>query len=176
MSRTNPSIDQARYARWVRAAKSIKNIEVGLVPFLEGLGKIDATLAAEDNRYLGLTLKEQQLFTERLRLQDRFTMSILWVLGCYEAVRTLSQRVRTNPRLLSRQHSQRLDTTRRRFERVRVLLAKFEPSRRHRSTDFSTAQFTLNRRSGISWRVAKRVVIPRQRLSDQLLKLLETLS
>lgn len=175
MSRLDSTIDQPRYAAWVRASKSIKNIEAALIPFVEGLGKIDATLVAEDARYLALPSDQRRSHTESLKLSDRFTMSILWVFGGYEVVRTLSQRVRSNPHLLPRRQSRQIDTTKRRFERVRVVLAKFEPSARHRATDFAVAQPALVRTFGISWRVAKGVFIPRRRLSNQLLRLLETL-
>ena len=175
MSRSTTTLDQPRYAAWVRASKSVKNIEAGLIPFIEGLGKIDASLVGEDAAFSALSSEARGSFAESLKLTDRFTLSILWVFGGYEVVRTISQRVRTNPRLLSKRLARRVDTTKRHFERVRVVLAKFEPSARHRSTDFSVARPALDHGLGISWKVANRVIIPRRRLSDRLLKLLDAL-
>lgn len=102
-------------------------------------------------------------------------MSRLWVLGAYEAVRTLSQRVRSNPKLVTKRLAERVHRTKKQFERVRIPLAKLEPARAHAATDYSEALPMLHQ-LGISWKVADRVLVPRQRVSERLLKLLQAIS
>jgi hypothetical protein len=165
-------IDQPRYARWVQISHAMDAIEPGLTVFLQGLGRIDAKLVHEEATYRRLDTELRTSFEESLRLTDRFALSHLWVLGAYEATRTLDQRVRNNASLLTRQLARQLTRVKREFERVRIPLAKFEPSRKHEQTDFSLARPAMHRELGISWRVAKRVFVPRHRLSERLMALL----
>ena len=165
-------IDQPRYARWVNISHAMDTIEPGLTVFLQGLGKIDAKLVYEEALYRQLPAEVRTSFQESLHLTDRFALSHLWVLGAYEATRTLDQRVRNNASLLTRQLARRLARVKREFERVRIPLAKLEPSHKYEQTDFSLARPAIHRELGISWRVAKRVFIPRHRLSERLMGLL----
>jgi len=176
MARAPTSIDQPRYAQWVRASNGLKVIAPGLPAFIQGLGKLDAQLVHQDAAFLALSQQQRECFDESINLTDRITMSRLWVFGAYEAVRTLSQRVRKNPRLVTTRLAARVSRTKKHFERVRVPLAKLEPANAHTATDFGEAVPALDRQLRVSWKVAKRVVVPRQKLSEDLLKLLKAIS
>ena len=176
MARPLTSIDQPRYAKWVRASNGLKIIAPGLPVFVQGLGKLDAQLVHQDAVFLSLPEQQRQSFDESIKPTDRITMSRLWVFGAYEAVRTLSQRVRKNPRLVTKRLAARVSRMKKQFERVRIPLAKLEPASAHASTDFGEAVPALDRQVGVSWKVAKRVVVPRQRLSERFLNLLQAIS
>lgn len=109
---------------------------------------------------------------ESLRLTDRFTLSQLWVLGAYEMTRTIDKRVKKIPKLLTKRLGRRVLSTKKALARVRMPLAKFEPASAHCKTDFFVAHPAMHRELGISWRIAKRIFVPRRHLSDKLLALL----
>jgi hypothetical protein len=171
MARTTHKLDQPRYARWVRASKGVRSIEPALIPFVEGLGRIEARLRFEDARYLALPRQQPLELEEFFDLMERVTLSRLWVLGAYEVARTLSQRVRDTPALASARMRDRIRRTKTYLERIRIPLAKFEPSRRHAATDYSDPPFTIHREHGVAWKVASRTIVPRQKVADRLLKL-----
>ncbi len=172
MARTAPDVDQPRYARWVSVSHGVDALEPGLAIFIQGLGKIDAKLVHDDAAFRTLPPEVRGTFEESLRLTDRFTLSQLWVLGAYEATRTIDQRVRDAPRILTKLLAQRILTMKKLFARVRVPLAKFEPAGAHRRTDFSVARPAMHQELGISWKVAQRIFVSRRDLSDKLLALL----
>src|SRR5687768_6664695 len=101
MARTTHRLDQPRYAEWVRISKGVRSIEPGLVVFIEGLGRVEARLRYEDARYLALPNRDRLPTEEFFDLTERITLSRLWVMGAYEVVRTLSQRVRDEPSLVN---------------------------------------------------------------------------
>lgn len=171
MARTQ-GIDQPRYAKWVSVSHSVMLLEPELPIFIQGLGKLDARLVHEDAVFRALPKEQRGSPEESIKLTDRFIVSTLWVLGAYEVIRTLSQRVRQKPKVLTKRLAQQVVSTKNMFERVRIPLAKMEPAKRYKATDSSLARPAMHRDMGISWRVAAKTVIPRRRLSDRLLKLL----
>lgn len=172
MARTAPDVDQPRYARWVSVSHGVDALAPGLAVFIQGLGKIDAKLVHDDAAFRTLPPDVRGTVRESIRLTDRFTLSHLWVLGAYEATRTIDERVRKAPKVLTKRLGQRILTTKKAFARIRMPLAKFEPAAAHRRTDFSIACPAMHRELGISWKVAKRIFVPRRHLSDKLLALL----
>jgi len=110
-----------------------------------------------------------------LRLTDTYTLSQLWVLGAYEATRTIDECARKAPKVLPKRLSQRILSTKRAFARARMPLAKFEPASAHRKTDFSVARPAMHRELGISWRLSKRFFVSRRHLSDKLLAMLDAI-
>jgi hypothetical protein len=172
MARTASNVDQPRYAKWVSVSHSVDALDPGLAVFIQGLGKIDAKLVHEDAAFRALPSDERGTFEESLRLTDRFTLSQLWVLGAYEATRTIDDRVRKAPKILTKRLNQRILSIKKAFARVRMPLAKFEPASAHRRTDFSVAIPAMHLEMGISWKVARRILVPRRNLSDKLLALL----
>jgi len=164
-------IDQPRYARWVSVSHAIDAIEPGLPVLIQGLGKIDARLVHGDAAFRSLPQEQRGTWQESIKLTDRFALSHLWVLGVYEIVRTLSDRVRKNAHILPLRLRQRITRTKRLFARLRIPLAKLEPADAF-PTDYPLARPSMHRVLGIAWKVADRSFIPRRRLSDRLLSLM----
>lgn len=172
MTRKALDLDQRRYAQWVSVSHSIEVLVPGIAEFIQGLGKIDAKLVHGDAMFRALPFDQRSEFGESVRLTERFTLSQLWVLGAYEATRTIDQRVRKVPKLLTKRLGKKVLTTKRAFARVRMPLAKFEPAVAYKNTDFAVVRPAMHQILGISWRVAKRTFISRRQLSDKLLALL----
>lgn len=163
-------IDQPRYAEWVRLSHRTARFEAFMVVAVQGLGKLDAKLMAQDAAYLSLSDKQREEIDVSLELTDRFTDSYLWVLGAYEIIRAMDQRCRTDNSLAG--NTAPLRDAKHFFERVRVPLAKFEAAHRYRDTDSTVAYPSLKRDHGIAWQVSKDVFISRWELSECFLDLL----
>jgi hypothetical protein len=67
-----------------------------------------------------------------------------------------------------------LTTLLRKFERLRMPLAKFEAAGRHKKTDLKIAYPALNSQHGIAWQVSENTFISRGELADEFLALLES--
>lgn len=149
-----------------------------MVPAVQGLGRLDAELAAADAAFMSLSESERVRFQAEnmFDLVDRFTRSYLWVLGAYEIVRSLDQRAHSRAVPMTRAQQEKLKETKRRFERIRMPLAKFEPARRHQDTDNVVAFPSMHRQYGISWKLAPDTFISREELSCEFRSLLEALS
>lgn len=104
---------------------------------------------------------------------DHFlTLSYLWVLGAYEIIRTISQRAKENSEIFSEKTINKINETKKLFERIRIPLAKLEPAKAHKDTDSSIA-FPRNSANGIGWHIAPDTYILRIQLSDALLETLK---
>jgi len=166
-------MEQKRFANWVKASHGLSKIEPFMIPVAQGLGNLDAKLIVEDDRYLKLPQTSRDTIEESMKLTERFTLSYLWVLGTYELVRTLTQRCRENGNLLGENLVQEIIKLKQDIERLRIPLAKMEPSRQHRKTDAPIAYPTIHNEFGISWRVSQNTYITRREISDNFLSLLE---
>jgi hypothetical protein len=165
-------IDQPRYAEWVRLSHRAARFEKFMTSAIQGLGKLDAVLSAKDTAYLQLPQQERESIERSIELTERFTESYLWVLGAYEIIRTMDQRVRENAGLVNEATCQLIRDAKHKFERVRVPLAKFEAARCHSDTDSSVAFPALNPQHGIAWCVADDVFVTRRELSECFMALL----
>jgi len=181
--RPPPRLDYARYARWVGASHALAGILPALVPVIQGLGKIDAELDAEDSAYARrqTTAAKSNAELARFRMQesealtDRVNLSALWLLGTYEVARTLDEALTTGLHEIPARLRQYVKSAKRELERPRILLAKQKPARRHRLTDEAPAQPYILRGS-MAWKVAPRKIISRRALADAFLEALERLS
>ncbi len=171
---TRDLIDQSRYARWVNASHSIDAVLPGAATIIQGLGKLDAKLVCEDANFRDLPQEQRASLEQSLILTERFTLSYLWVLGAYEVTRATWDRVDKKPERLPKRFTKRLASLKREFARLRMPLAKLEPANAH-PNDLAIARPAMHRELGISWRVASRTFIPRRKLSDKLLALLEAI-
>ncbi|WP_246356603.1 hypothetical protein [Pseudomonas gingeri] len=106
-------------------------------------------------------------------IQGHVTQSYLWVLGAYEVVRTLTQRMSENQCNDPSQVFENFRQVKTRFARVRVPLAKFEPASIHKKTDSHIAYPGFSFNLGIAWQVSEGVIVSRRELSDALLNALE---
>lgn len=168
-------IDQTRYAEWVRLSHKTAKFQAFMAFTIQGLGKFDAKLMAEDRHYLSLPEAERLGIERSMELTDRLISSYLWVLGAYEVIRSIDQCCREDSSLLNGEQINNVESVKHLFERVRVPLAKFEPARRFSETDSAVAYPSLSRERGIAWQVADGVFIARGELSECFLKLLREL-
>ncbi|MEB3900127.1 hypothetical protein ODI84_08040 [Pseudomonas putida] len=157
-------MNQARFNKWIIASHQFARIEPFLAPVLQGLGRLDCQLIAQDAEFLAKTNEERASILTSIQLNDRVTQSYLWVLGGYEFIRTVNQRLR------GLALEQETGAVKNQFNRLRVPLAKLEAARR--SPDDSPIAFpALNESLGIAWQIGPQDFITRRELSDSLLEL-----
>lgn len=160
-----------RYEEWVRISfRWIRDSDRDqeLPHHIQMLGIEDAELC---------DIGKQDIFDNEGRpLVDKFGICILekwqirahlWVLGAYELVRMISERVHKDCSLTMEEAIEKIQETKRQFERVRIPLAKREPSRRNALTDFPVAYAGIGS-EGLAWKIADDVVISQRQLSDAL--------
>lgn len=99
----------------------------------------------------------------------------LWVLGAYEVIRMLSQRIREDINLTSDTAMETIQSAKKLFERVRIPIAKFEASKRHQKTDYQVALPGIGP-NGIAWQVSDDVIISQELLSDEFHKMMSTIT
>lgn len=158
----------SRAHRWIRASHRLARYEAFMVTTVQGLGRLDDLLAATDAQYVagGGYISESTGIGD---LSDHITLSYLWVLGAYEVIRAMHQRERDSGSAPSISITELL----RRFARLRMPLAKFEPAERHQTTDSHVAFPVLNAEYGVAWQVSEDAFISRGELADKFLALLE---
>lgn len=161
----NPS---PRLHRWVSASFAAAPDERYMPVTIQGLGRLDHDLYAFDRQLLSATGVLHSDGDEGA-LSYHITLSYLWVLGAYEVIRAMKQR-----KWGANKDDQALVHLLRKYERIRMPLAKFEPARRHENTDSKIAYPVLNSEHGVGWQVAPEVFISRGELSDAFLSWLES--
>lgn len=165
-------LDNNRYQMWISFSHAVAKIEPFMVPIVQGLGRLDAWLVFESERYGSLPTEVRTTAAESIALNDRITLSYLWVLGAYELIRSIDQR-KGIVRGFSDAVKQLIGETKMYFNRVRVPLAKMEPAHQFKDSDGRIAYPYNHDSLGAAWRVSKTTVIARIDLSDHLLELLE---
>lgn len=166
-------MNNSRHERWVKASISTAKFELFMTPQIQSLGRLDIKLIDEDAEFLKDFEKNRNDLEANGLLNDRMTISYLWVLGAYEAIRTMCQRIRENQELVSPDIAELFNNLRRKFNRLRVPLAKMEAASAHKTTDSHIAYPGINLTLGIAWKVAEDTFISRRELSDDLLSVLE---
>ena len=135
-------MNMKRHQRWVRGSFVLAKFEqfsISMVSVAQALGRLDCKLVADDQQFLTLSEKDHEREDEIMRLNDRLTMSYLWVLGSYELVRTLDQRASTKPESLSTELREVVVQLKRRFTSPEANASAESPSalptasRRHSS-------------------------------------------
>ena len=159
--------------RWVDASHSLAKLEPFMVVVAQGLGRLDISLMTEDREFVANIEKNQRSLEENVKLNVRFTTSYLWVLGAYELVRTICQRLIDQKLDQSEQLAKDFGEIKKIFNRLRVPLAKMEPASAHKTTDSHIAYPALHREKGIAWQVSRDIFINRDDLADELLAKLE---
>lgn len=161
--------------RWEIAAASLHDIEPNLGWTIGVLGKLDHELYERDQRHIELArMGPSAKLSEWVNVLDAISLSYLWVLGAYEAVRTINQRLLHLGHAAANRKRASGDL-KHQFERLRVPLAKLEPARRHSTTDYSFPRPGIDDDRGIAWEVAPGEALSRSRLSDDFLSFLERL-
>ncbi|WP_137201524.1 hypothetical protein [Pseudomonas sp. CFBP13528] len=162
-----------RMQRWVSAGHKAAPIEKMMPPVIHALGHKDCELIQRDRRALEIhNLTEAGVIhpTEQhmMEFNDLLTQSYLWVLGSYEIIRSICERLEGDPRHSIAREAKHV------FERVRMPLAKMATASRYRA-DSPIAYPALNLDCGIAWQVQESVFITRHELSDTFLNFLEAL-
>jgi hypothetical protein len=162
-----------RIERWVNASFVTVQFEQFMVMVVQGLGRLDVSLMQDDRFFLSDFEKNSNSLAESLKLNERFTLSYLWVLGGYELVRSICQRINEKRVAIPDEVVVSFRELKKEFSRLRVPLVKMEPTSAHKNTDSHIAYPVLNTQKGIAWQVAQDVFITRQDLADRLLVALE---
>ena len=168
-------MEKERLNRWVNSSHVLSKFEPFMITVAQGLGRLDVKLIQYDQRFCGLPLEERNTIEEALLFTDHMTLSYLWVLGAYELMRSIDQRCRDKLCLLENQLIEKVKEVKLEFERIRIPLAKFEPSRRHQKTDSAIAFPAIHIEFGASWHISYNKYVSRRELSDTLLDLLENM-
>lgn len=164
-------MNENRTKRWVTASFGIAQFEHYLPVVIQSLGRLDVQLLARDEKLLaGL---QNQSETEILNLNDSLTFSYLWVLGSYEVIRTICQRIQESPTSIPSKVATSFQALKTEIARLRMPLAKLEAAKAHRETDSSIAYPTITEGHGISWQLNKSTIITRYSLSESFLNALE---
>lgn len=157
--------------RWIRDADSAE-----VIPHhIQMLGIVDAQLRGirKDDIYNADGSLKEDCY-EILMLEHYQIKAHLWVLGAYELVRMISQRVREDDSLTTENSIKIIHETKKQFERVRIPLAKLEASKRHKRTDFPIA-YTGIGANGLGWQVSKNCIISQEFLSNSLHNMLASI-
>ena len=162
-----------RIERWVNASFATVQFEQFMVVAIQGLGRLDVSLVEGDESFLADFEQNKNSLDESLKLNERFTLSYLWVLGGYELVRTICQRIKESRVGSPDEVASSFGELKKEFSRLRIPLAKMEPASTHKNTDSHIAYPALNTQKGIAWQVAQDVFITRRDLADRLLVALE---
>ena len=155
-------MDQQRFIRWINASHCFAQLEPFFVVTLQNLGRLDSQLIAQDAEFIAMTDEERRTVATSMQLNDRITLSYLWVLGGYELIRTVNQRLRGLPL------EQEARLVKQQFNRLRIPLAKFEAAERS-PNDSPIAFPALNADLGIAWQIGRTDFVSRRELSDSLL-------
>lgn len=166
-------IFEDRFDRWVMVSIGMARFEEHLVGLIQDMGQLDANLCSVDAQFVNAQPEQQVALYDHYSIQSHRTQSYLWVLGAYEILRTLAQKIREGRSDDPSEVGAKINSARDRFARVRVPLAKFEAAGRHKATDNHVAYPGLDLKYGIAWQLNDNEVISRQELSDVFLEALE---
>lgn len=172
-----------RRTEWVDAGHALNIFKIfHIIPIVHGLGQIDCKLIKDDMKYCKLLSKNGSTGSDDNSISEfseHSMISYLWILGAYEVIRSIDERVDKNrggnPNILGEILNNKVKEVKKKFERIRIPLAKFEPARAHEETDFDFAYPHIHKSLGISWQVSDNIIIPRKELSDDLLNILLTI-
>jgi len=162
---------KSRSEQWVKASYSTSKFEEDFfIVVVQQLARLDIELIKADLR---LSPYKHIPSEPSLEYDKKFTLSYLWVLGAYEVIRAMCQRIEENKCSFSKETREKFQKVKREYNRLRVPLAKMEPSNSHSKTDSPIAWPCEHRDFGTSWQLNAETYISRFELSELLLGLLE---
>jgi len=162
-----------RAERWLKVSIGLLRFEKHMMPLVQQLGRMDVCLIEADETWLDRVSDARLASEDSTTLHEHITLSFLWVLGAYEFVRTLCNRVKGDSERTPEEVRNRLLEVKRHFARVRVPLAKMEPASQFADEDGAIAYPGLKRGVGVAWQLNPNTVVSRRELSDALLEALE---
>jgi hypothetical protein len=136
------------------------------------LGRMDEALRYTDELIAPYAQRREDPVGTDLTLH--LTHSYLWVLGIYEITRTIDQFARSDPTLFPPEEAILINKLKKSIARLRVPLAKLEPTNKHKNTDYSFPLPAFNVR-GATWAISADVLISRSDLADAFLDVFESI-
>ena len=151
-----------RYSLWVRSSMAwSRNEPTGaIMTRLQGLGIIDAELYDVNKLIINTKLENDLTVFDLVNIK-----SYLWVLGVYEFFRMADQRIKENPEIANENASRLINKAKIEFSRLRVPLAKLEPSNKFKKMDYSIPQLGANDEQ-LGWKINDDEIIYYRELSD----------
>lgn len=163
-----------RNERWLKVSIGLMRFEEHMMPLVHQLGRLDARLIQADETWPDRFFGKKLSYEDSTALHEHITLSYLWVLGAYEFVRTLCDRVATDDAEKTPEEARNiLLECKRRFARVRMPLAKMEAASKFASEDSAIAYPGMKRSAGVAWQLNPNTIVTRRELSDALLEALE---
>ena len=164
---------EERFERWLKVSIGLARFDPYVPSLVQSLGQMDAPLCETDVSLVEKYKQGGNANEDYELIQGHLTHSYLWILGSYEVIRTLTQSIKENKSDDPVEVLERFQNAKKRFARLRIPLAKFDPAQAHINTDFKIAYPGFDYEIGIAWQVNDEVVISRQELSDLFLETLE---
>lgn len=164
---------EEREERWIKVSVGLMRFEPEMMPLVQQLGRLDVRLIVADERW-GRIMRDKGARVENSEaLHEHITQSYLWVLGAYEAIRTLSQMMKGGKEKNPVEVADLFQRTKKRFARIRMPLAKMEAASGFESEDGHIAYPGLHQQNGVAWQLNEGTIISRRELSDAFLESLE---
>jgi len=173
-----------RLGKWIKISHQISYGNAVLAHTIQSLGSYDLELIERADAiipgfidYIDTSNRGPRTVEENYLLDKLISLSRLWVLGAYEDLRTShtfaleKARISTDEKF--RVKAERIKNVKIIFERIRIPLAKHEPSKRHRETDSQLALPVIDKSLGLAWKINDNLVLSRRELADAFLGLYE---
>jgi len=158
------------YSHWVPATSVLDALEPTLLlSQVQALGRKDAQLVVRETAAVGHFDPPEQV--------DRIFDSYLWVLAAYEIIRMLWQKSNGDTKLFQQPTKDLLNHAHDHVTRLRIPLAKMEPRKKNRDTDYALAYPGESTENGsAAWLVSDGIWISRRAVADLLLDLLRQMT
>jgi hypothetical protein len=161
-----------RFQAWIKYSHGLSIFNRQFVTNVQGLGKIDIALLKNESKYRKISEIDYTSDIKKLYDYD-VILSQLWVFGCYEIIRTLSQLFGSNQNFNNLIKETKLVKSL--FERLRIPLAKFEAQKDHKVIDYGFGIPVHSPKYGIGWVINDKLAISRNYLAFMFLGLLDFL-
>lgn len=171
----DPVESSERWERWVKVSIGLGRFEEQMLWGAQQIGRVDVRLIQADEKWTQPFFTAGALSPEETSyVGEHITASQHWVLGAYEFIRTLCDRLNDDDMEKTPADVRlRAEEVKHKFARVRIPLAKMEAASRFSKEDWPTAEAGMLRGKGVSWKVNETTTISRIELSDALLEVLE---
>ena len=163
-----------RNAEWTQLSHRLERFELFMAIFTQNLGHRDHDLSVREYEY-ARNRAAGRASEDSVDLTKLWLDACMFVMCLYEVVRSMDERIREDAELSRSPAAQICRETKQLFERVRIPLAKFQPAKRHQSTDYAVAVPGMAEDRSVAWEVADGVVISRRTLSGAFLEALRAL-
>jgi len=163
--------------KWVDLSVKFATLEKFQQVTVQGIGKFSIYLDEIDAQILQeIRDGKNETIESSMRFSDALTLSYFWVIGAYESIRTISQRLDDLEKNSEVKYviTDKVRRVKHLFEEIRIPLAKMEISRKHKNdNNYSPIAFPIiDTQRGIAWNIGVGKNISRRELSVAFLELL----